>query len=176
MQGTALHPGQWCCLPVACTSDIVGAGCWIFWITPIWGWEDQSGPWHCVPPLQWLGWGGGGSLLQPAFACIVLSFQVKKPTKKQPSELSRKPNQKEKRGRAEEKPRNKSASLFPALSALFFWGQISSAGAQSLLRTPWSGDEHLCGAVCDSSTHGGISSLHSPRSKGADGGVWRALG
>ncbi|XP_030919880.1 hepatoma-derived growth factor-related protein 2 [Geospiza fortis] len=33
--------------------------------------------------------------------------EVKKPVKKQPSELSRKPNQKEKRGRAEEKPRNK---------------------------------------------------------------------
>ncbi|NXH33257.1 HDGR2 protein, partial [Myiagra hebetior] len=33
--------------------------------------------------------------------------EVKKPAKKQPSELSRKPNQKEKRGRAEEKPRNK---------------------------------------------------------------------
>lgn len=42
--------------------------------------------------------------------CIVLSSKVKKPAKKQPSELSRKPNQKEKRGRAEEKPRNKSAS------------------------------------------------------------------
>uniref|UniRef100_A0A8B9CZ67 Lens epithelium-derived growth factor integrase-binding domain-containing protein n=1 Tax=Anser brachyrhynchus TaxID=132585 RepID=A0A8B9CZ67_9AVES len=33
--------------------------------------------------------------------------EVKKPAKKQPSELSRKPTQKEKRGRAEEKPRNK---------------------------------------------------------------------
>ncbi|XP_027525695.1 hepatoma-derived growth factor-related protein 2 isoform X1 [Corapipo altera] len=33
--------------------------------------------------------------------------EVKKPAKKQPSELSRKPNQKEKRGRAEEKPRSK---------------------------------------------------------------------
>ncbi|NWV45958.1 HDGR2 protein, partial [Daphoenositta chrysoptera] len=33
--------------------------------------------------------------------------EVKKPAKKQPSELSRKPNQKEKRGRADEKPRNK---------------------------------------------------------------------
>ncbi|XP_071583559.1 hepatoma-derived growth factor-related protein 2 isoform X1 [Heliangelus exortis] len=33
--------------------------------------------------------------------------EVKKPVKKQPSELSRKLNQKEKRGRAEEKPRNK---------------------------------------------------------------------
>lgn len=49
-----------------------------------------------------------------ALACIVLSSKVKKPAKKQPSELSRKPNQKEKRGRAEEKPRNKSASPLPA--------------------------------------------------------------
>lgn len=113
--------------------------------------------WAMALPPSCSGWGGGGiSLLQSAFARIVLSFQVKKPVKKQPSELSRKPNQKEKRGRAEEKPRNKSASPLPALSALFFWGQISSsAGAQSLLRTPWSGDEHPCGAVCDSSTHGG---------------------
>lgn len=48
-----------------------------------------------------------------SLACIVLSSKVKKPAKKQPSELSRKPNQKEKRGRAEEKPRNKSASPLP---------------------------------------------------------------
>ncbi|XP_054661743.1 hepatoma-derived growth factor-related protein 2 isoform X2 [Grus americana] len=38
---------------------------------------------------------------------LELEKEVKKPAKKQPSELSRKPNQKEKRGRAEEKPRNK---------------------------------------------------------------------
>ncbi|NXH17928.1 HDGR2 protein, partial [Bucco capensis] len=38
---------------------------------------------------------------------LELEKEVKKPVKKQPSELSRKPNQKEKRGRAEEKPRNK---------------------------------------------------------------------
>ncbi|KAM6332264.1 hepatoma-derived growth factor-related protein 2 isoform 3-T3 [Alca torda] len=38
---------------------------------------------------------------------LELEKEVKKPMKKQPSELSRKPNQKEKRGRAEEKPRNK---------------------------------------------------------------------
>lgn len=50
VQGTALHPDQWCCLPVACSSDIMGAGCWIFWITSIWDWEDQNGPWHCLPP------------------------------------------------------------------------------------------------------------------------------
>ncbi|XP_061871220.1 hepatoma-derived growth factor-related protein 2 isoform X3 [Colius striatus] len=37
---------------------------------------------------------------------VELEKEVKKPVKKQP-ELSRKPNQKEKRGRAEEKPRNK---------------------------------------------------------------------
>ncbi|XP_042651037.1 LOW QUALITY PROTEIN: hepatoma-derived growth factor-related protein 2 [Tyto alba] len=38
---------------------------------------------------------------------LELEKEVKKPAKKQASELSRKPNQKEKRGRAEEKPRNK---------------------------------------------------------------------
>ncbi|XP_010189311.1 PREDICTED: hepatoma-derived growth factor-related protein 2 [Mesitornis unicolor] len=38
---------------------------------------------------------------------LELEKEVKKPAKKQPSELSRKLNQKEKRGRAEEKPRNK---------------------------------------------------------------------
>ncbi|OXB61636.1 hypothetical protein ASZ78_006324 [Callipepla squamata] len=38
---------------------------------------------------------------------LEMEKEVKKPAKKQPSELSRKPNQKEKRGRAEEKPRNK---------------------------------------------------------------------
>ncbi|NXE15939.1 HDGR2 protein, partial [Lophotis ruficrista] len=38
---------------------------------------------------------------------LELEKEVKKPVKKQPLELSRKLNQKEKRGRAEEKPRNK---------------------------------------------------------------------
>ncbi|KAM6041576.1 hepatoma-derived growth factor-related protein 2 isoform 1-T1 [Chlamydotis macqueenii] len=38
---------------------------------------------------------------------LELEKEVKKPVKKQPSELSRKLNQKEKRGRGEEKPRNK---------------------------------------------------------------------
>lgn len=86
-------------------------------------WGDHM-LWSGVPgvslgPVGWL-WGGccgvavalsvlqqGGPCCSP---CIVLSSKVKKPAKKQPSELSRKPNQKEKRGRAEEKPRNKSAS------------------------------------------------------------------
>lgn len=61
--------------------------------------------------------------------CIVLSSKVKKPAKKQPSELSRKPNQKEKRGRAEEKPRNKSAS--PCLPASpFLLGMAVTARLQ----------------------------------------------
>ena len=83
--------------------------------------------------------GGGGAGSRPAgalppsrsregsaaLACIVLSSKVKKPAKKQPSELSRKPNQKEKRGRAEEKPRNKSASPLPAST-------LSSSGARAV--------------------------------------------
>lgn len=62
--------------------------------------------WHCPHPAA------GRALL---LSCIVLFSKVKKPVKKQPSELSRKPNQKEKRGRTEEKPRNKSASPLPSL-------------------------------------------------------------
>lgn len=71
----------------------------------------------------------GGLCLSP---CIVLSSKVKKPAKKQPSELSRKPNQKEKRGRAEEKPRNKSASphvpASPFLLAMGLFLRGSSPG------------------------------------------------
>ncbi|NXU57825.1 HDGR2 protein, partial [Turnix velox] len=42
---------------------------------------------------------------------LELEKEVKKPVKKQPSELSRKPNQKEKRGRGEEKARNKPSKV-----------------------------------------------------------------
>ncbi|XP_067414435.1 hepatoma-derived growth factor-related protein 2 isoform X1 [Emydura macquarii macquarii] len=49
---------------------------------------------------------------------LELEKEVKKAQKKQQSsELSRKPNQKEKRGRSEEKPRNKSASFCRALDS-----------------------------------------------------------
>lgn len=83
-----------------------------------------------------------------ALACIVLSSKVKKPAKKQPSELSRKPNQKEKRGRAEEKPRNKSASPLPV-------SVLSSSGDRAVplllpsppRLTPQGGDGAPCGAA-----------------------------
>lgn len=97
----------------------------------------------------------GWALPQAALACIVLSLKVKKPAKKQPSELSRKPNQKEKRGRAEEKPRNKSASPL-----------LCSSGARAaprLLPQPccrpagWGWGPG--GAGCASSTPGGLPPL-----------------
>lgn len=75
----------WCGVPGVPLGRGVAVGAAVAW-----PWLPQQGGLCCSP-------------------CIVLSSKVKKPVKKQPSELSRKPNQKEKRGRAEEKPRNKSA-------------------------------------------------------------------
>ncbi|NXP41512.1 HDGR2 protein, partial [Leiothrix lutea] len=107
----------------------VAVGCpwgWQWGAPGPWGWQvGDPGPWgwlwgdcgvplgpggDCGVPLglavgcPWALGVAGGLCCSP---CIVLSSKVKKPVKKQPSELSRKPNQKEKRGRAEEKPRNK---------------------------------------------------------------------
>nr|XP_047933771.1 hepatoma-derived growth factor-related protein 2 isoform X2 [Anser cygnoides] len=51
--------------------------------------------------------GRKGRAKAPSSSDSELEVEKEKPAKKQPSELSRKPTQKEKRGRAEEKPRNK---------------------------------------------------------------------
>lgn len=86
-------------------------------------------------------------------ACIVLSSKVKKPAKKQPSELSRKPNQKEKRGRAEEKPRNKSA---PPPAALSLGTALSLCCCPA---HPLGADRAPMELPRASSTHGGARSL-----------------
>lgn len=116
----------------------------------------------------------GWALPQAALACIVLSLKVKKPAKKQPSELSRKPNQKEKRGRAEEKPRNKSASPLPAHGALLLWGQgCSSAAAPAPLRARGVGMGSWWSWLCQQ--HPRRASSSPPLlsgAEGADGGVW----